>query len=758
MMMLPFLLSTTLHKVGTIPVQFESDVVRARNLGSLLAQEIKFDKTSSIRIGTAVSELSRNMIEHANGGVIEFFVAKRRGSSDGIVILFKDRGQGIQELDKIQNGSFVSKKGMGVGLSGSQRLMDDFDIHTETGKGTIITTAKWLAPFSATITDSMLEVIQTAFAKTIERGDASLVETINSQNNELLFLLRNIQERNDEIETINKELEETNRGVLALNRELEDKALAIDKAKQQAEHANRAKSDFLAHMSHEIRTPMNAILGFTELLLKSNLNNSQKQYTENVNNAGKALLEIINDILDFSKIEAGKLELDIVETDIVELLNQTIDIVKYSTANKELELLLTIQPDMPRIAMLDPIRLKQILINLLSNAIKFTEKGEVELKVVFSNQNENVGAYHFSVKDTGIGISQEQKQRLFKAFSQADGSTTRKFGGTGLGLVISNLLVEKMNSTLSFDSIWGKGSNFHFVINTEYKHIAINNNDLIIYKKVLVLDSNTNNLNNIAGHFDNWGVDYTICESSLDALLKIQSGKYDFFLGNYSMPDMNGLEITSHIRNKFNICSKSLKIALMYNAPDEVQLNNESAKQLISYKLMKPVKSDDLLALISTSAKRSNNISNTDSGINESWNRETELSTITGKKVILIAEDVDMNMILIKMLIANILPNVEIIEAINGREALDIVKQQAVDLVLMDVQMPEMDGMEATQNIRLLDLERAKKLPIIALTAGALKEEKEKALNAGMNDFLTKPIDTEHLKSLLNKYLGNCHQ
>jgi signal transduction histidine kinase/CheY-like chemotaxis protein len=757
MTMPPFLSSATLLKVGTIPVRFESDVVRARNLGSMLAQELRFDKTSSIRIGTAVSELSRNMVEHASGGKIEFFIAHKVPSADGIVITFTDQGQGIKQLSEIQSGTYVSPKGMGVGLSGSQRLMDDFHIQTGKGEGTVITIAKWLPSYLPRIDQNSLDVIKTGFSKTIERGDSSMFETISAQNNELLFLLKSIQERNDEIVTINNELEETNKGVLALNRELEEKAQAIEKEKQQAEQANKAKRDFLAHMSHEIRTPMNAILGFTDLLLKTDLNPIQKKYSQNVRIAGQALLDIINDILDFSKIEAGKLEIEIIESDVFDLLSQTIEIVKYQATKKSLELLLITPPDLPRYADVDPLRLRQILINLLNNAIKFTEKGEVILKVEFLPLNNDKAKFRFSVSDTGIGITPEQKQKLFKAFSQADGSTTRKFGGTGLGLVVSNILAGKMGSSLRLDSIWGEGSVFHFEIETGFRDAPGESSWKVVYFNALILDHNQNNLNNFSTHLRYWNVKHTVCDNATDALLLLQKGIYDIFIGNSGMLDQNSMTKIKRVR--INIGPEPhvpLKIVMLYDTPEKAELSEEYQADSTgyNYKLVKPVMMDDLLAVLSH---------NTDQEDKPEFHGKKEgmendiihsINNISGKKTILIAEDVEMNMFLIKMIIRNIIPEIDIIEAVNGRQAVEIAGQRTLNLIFMDVQMPEMDGIEATQNIRRLKSETTKNLPIIALTASAIIEEREKALNAGMNDFLTKPIDIEQLKSVLSKYLG----
>ena len=390
---------------------------------------------------------------------------------------------------------------------------------------------------------------------------------------------------------------------------------------QDAQRANKAKSEFLANMSHEIRTPMNSVIGFSELLKSTKLNKIQKQYVDNVHDSGLGLLGIINDILDFSKIEAGKLDIEVIETDIIDLVEQTAGLVKPLTRNKDIKLKISIDPKIPKFALLDPIRTRQILTNLLSNALKFTEKGVVELKLSLLEREGNFGQIQFSVCDTGIGISDAQKKKLFKAFSQADSSTTRKYGGTGLGLVISDQLVQKMGGKLEVKSIEDEGSEFYFTLETELR-------------------------------------------------------------------------------------------------------DNEKTRTIINDK---KIKNEEKLNVVNYSSFR-----------------------------VLVVEDNFNNMLLASSLIKRVIPNVELIEAENGKIALDKIISLKPDLVFMDVQMPEMDGNESTFKLREYESKKnIKRTIVVGLTAGASIDKKDKALNSGMDDFLTKPIETSKLESILNKYLIN---
>ena len=592
-----------------------------------------------------------------------------------------------------------------------------------------------------------LRVVKT-FADLLDQPDATM---------ELTFRLRH---RNGAWVTMegtvrNLLTDRTVAGFVVNTRDITERVRAAEElaaARDAAMEATRLKSEFLASMSHEIRTPMNAVIGLNELLLGTRLDREQHEYASGVGTAAHGLLAIINDILDFSKIEAGKLTVEVVDFDLGVVLEDVAALLADAAQQKGLELLAHPYPELPTLVRGDPTRLRQVLVNLVSNAVKFTSAGEVVARAIPVSDDGHIAVVRFEVSDTGIGIAAEDRHRMFEPFSQADASTTRRFGGTGLGLAIVRQLVELMGGHLGLESEIDHGSTFWFELPFERQTTAANattNVYAFTSLRAIIVDDNATNRLILRQQLSSWGLGPDEAEDGPTALERVRTASaegapYDIAILDLNMPGMDGLELAHAI--KADPATASLKLFLLSSSG---RVDNDVATAAgLSGTLTKPARQSELFNCLIEGLKMDDASESAPPTIPLPTTEPTSID----RGVVLLVEDHKMNQLVATRMLAKLGYRADV--ANNGREAIDAMAVGAYDAVLMDCQMPVMDGYEATRQLRRAESDSGQHVPIIAMTAAAMQGDREACLEAGMDDYITKPVGVAAIAAVLERWIA----
>jgi len=558
----------------------------------------------------------------------------------------------------------------------------------------------------------------------------------------ILALEKNVADRNKMLVVVNNELE----------REIQ-KLKEAEEAKSQAEEASHIKDQFLANMSHEIRTPMNAIIGLSHLCLQTGMSGKQQDYLQKINGSAKSLLGILNDILDVSKIEAGKMEIEHTTFNLEEVMGNLSTIVGNRAQEKRIDFLMQTASDVPNLLIGDPLRLSQVLINLVGNAVKFTQQGEVMVSVTLARKTSDEVILRFAVKDTGIGMSQQEIDKLFKPFTQADSSVTRKFGGTGLGLTISKRLVELMGGRIWVESTPGVGSSFIFIARFQKAEKQLDHltalNDLRGLR-VLAVDHSENGLQILKNYLESFALEVATASNTEVALNLVRKGNeerkpYGLVVIDCKLPEMNGIDVARKLR-EITFLTFRPKV-LLISSSDQEELLQKMDSQLVDGILAKPFQQSKLLDAVTKVSGRGVLSSGKFKIISEQLNPEL-ISLIRGANLLLV-EDNEINRQVAQEMLEGF--GIEVTTAQNGEEAIALLKDEQFDGVLMDMQMPVMDGVTATREIRKIP--HLHRLPIIALTANVMVSEQKEFLDAGVTDYIGKPIDPDHLVATLAKWV-----